>query len=405
MDYKELFLQAITSLRKNVLRTALTMLGIIIGISAVILIVSIGQGAVKFITAELSAFGTNFFSINPGSSAIAAIAGGQKNLTLEDAEAIEKNKSLTNVKTVIPFTTTSIKVSANGIDKSILVYGSTEKMAEMMNPTMLSGEFLSEDDISVASKVVVLGTDVSKDFFGESTNPVGERIRIDNKPFRIIGVARASSALLEGSLNDTLFIPTTAVISQILGQDASLRQIGIKVKDPDLINQTIEDVKVVLRDRHDIGEGEEDDFTVQSFRDILTTVQTIISLLTLMVAAISGISLVVGGVGVMNIMLVTVTERTREIGLLKAIGAKQKDILTQFLMEAVVVTITGGAIGILLGIGGAFLISLFVPIPFVISLPSIAVAVGVSAFVGIVFGLYPARKASRMSPIDALRYE
>jgi putative ABC transport system permease protein len=238
-----------------------------------------------------------------------------------------------------------------------------------------------------------------------NTDPVGRIIRVDNKPFRVIGLAQSTSALLGGSFNNTLFMPTTVVLSQIKGKGSSLQQIGIRVKDSTLVNQTIEDVSVILRDRHNIEEGEEDDFAIQSFRDALITIQTITSLLTALIAGISGISLVAGGVGVMNIMLVTVTERTREIGLLKAIGARQRDILAQFLVESIVITLAGGVVGIIIGVGGGFLISLFSPIPFVISMPAIVIAVGVAVVVGVVFGIYPAMRASKLLPIDALRYE
>jgi putative ABC transport system permease protein len=406
MEYKELFLQSVLSLKRNVLRTSLTMLGIIIGISAVILIVAIGQGAVQFITNELTAFGTNFFSINPGNSTIASIAGGQQSLTLEDAEAIEQNPSLTNVDIVVPFTTTSLPVSANSIDKSILVYGTTEKATRMLGgeDTVKFGEFISPDDVLSNSRVAVLGSDVTKDFFGEETNPVGKIIRIDGKSFRVIGVIESSSGFFGGFFNSAIFIPVKVALNQLTGQDAGLQEVDVSVHNTDLINQTIEDVTVMLRNRHNLNEDDEDDFIIQSFQDALSTVQTITTLLTFVVAGISGISLIVGGVGVMNIMLVTVTERTKEIGLLKAIGAKQKDILTQFLMEAVVITLAGGIIGIIIGISGAFFISLL-GIPFVVSVPAIIIAVGVSAGVGIIFGLYPARKAARLSPIDALRYE
>jgi putative ABC transport system permease protein len=405
MEYRELFISALQSLRSNVLRTALTMLGIVIGISAVILIVSIGQGAVQFITNELTAFGTNFFQINPGSSQFASLAGGKKNLTLEDAAAIEEDDSLTNVETVISFATASVPVSANGVDKNLLIYGMTHNAAEMLNTEILSGEFLTEEHDATSAKVAVIGIDAAEDFFGEDTDPVGELIRIDNKPFRVIGLAESKSGFLGGFFNNTLYIPIKVALNQIIGPDAGIQEIDIGVYDTDLLNQTMEDVALLLRDRHNLEEGEEDDFVMQSFEDALATVQTITNLLTLAVAAISGISLVVGGVGVMNIMLVTVTERTREIGLLKAIGAKQKDILIQFLMESVVITLAGGVVGIAIGIGGSFLISAFTPIPFGVNLLSIVVAVGVAVLVGVVFGLYPARRAAKLHPIDALRYE
>jgi putative ABC transport system permease protein len=405
MEYKESLTEAISSLKKNLLRTSLTMLGIVIGISAVILIVSVGQGAVKFVTNELSVFGSSFFGISPGSSAIASFAGGAKNLTLEDAQSIAQDKSITNIDFVIPIAIASVPVAANGVDKHILIRGVSQDALAVVRPTILSGSFISEEDYLSSSRVAVLGLDTSKDFFGEDTDPVGEIIRIDGKPFRVIGLAKSSSVLLGGSFNNTIFMPTTVVLNQILGPGSSLRQIGVKVKDPDLINQTIEDVSNILRDRHSIKEGEDDDFAIQSFQDILSTVRTITNLLTLLVAGVSGISLIVGGVGVMNIMLVSVTERTREIGLLKAIGAKQKDIIAQFLMESVVITLIGGVIGIAIGVTGALLISLFLPIPFVLNIFSIIITVGVLVLIGVGFGLYPARRAAKLSPIDALRYE
>ncbi|MCR4263608.1 MAG: ABC transporter permease [Candidatus Roizmanbacteria bacterium] len=405
MEYRENLHSAYQSLKSSKLRTVLTMLGIIIGISAVILIVSIGQGAVQYITDELSAFGTNFFSINPGTSAASQFAGGKKNLTLEDMEAIQRDSSLTNIEYVIPFAAASVTVSANNIDKTLLVYGTTHEASQMLSSNMIAGEFLSEEDVVSSSRVAVVGSEAAEEYFGEDTYPIGEIIRIDNKPFRVIGISKASSGFFGGFFNNAVFIPVDVVMNQIIGTDAGLQEIDISVHDTELINQTIEDVSVLLRDRHTIDEGEDDDFVVQSFQDALSTVQTITTMLTLVVAAISGISLVVGGVGVMNIMLVTVTERTREIGLLKSIGAKQRDILNQFLMEAVVLTLTGGIIGITLGIGGAFLISLILPIPFVVSVPAIAIAVGVSISVGIIFGIYPARRAAKLNPIDALRHE
>lgn len=403
MDLKEIFLESVRSLQKNVMRTALTMLGIIIGISSVILIVSIGQGAVKFITNELSAFGPDFFIVLTGNSPIATVASSDDALTLDDAEAMKE--ASTNIEAVIPIAIAVVPVTANGVDREVLVRGVTQDAVAIVNPTMHSGQFISEEQYASSSRVAVIGIDTSRDFFGEGTDPVGETIRVDNKPFTIIGLSEAESSLLGGSFNDTIFIPTPVVLDQISGTGDELQQVGVKVKDQDLINSTIEEVSILLRERHDIGEDEDDDFNIQSFRDALSIVTTITGLLTLGVAGVSAISLVVGGVGVMNIMLVTVTERTKEIGLLKSIGAKRNDILVQFLIEAAVITIIGGAIGTAIGLSGALLISLFTPIPFAVSLPAIIIAVGVSALVGIIFGLYPARRAARLSPIEALRYE
>lgn len=404
MEYKELFTSAIQSLRSNVLRTGLTMLGIIIGISSVILIVSIGQGAVAFITNELSSFGTNYFQINPGSSAIGSFAGGVKTLTTQDVDAIRRDKSITNINEVAAMTVAQVIVSSNEVDKRITIYGVTQEAYDILKPDVTKGEFITEEHEIESSRVAVVGPDIVETFFGIDADPVGQKIRIDNKTFRIVGVAESSSALAGGFLNNSIFIPLSVSLNQIEGQ-VDIGEIDVSVKNTDLMNETINQVEALLRDRHNLDEEDESDFRIASATDIISTVQTITGLLTLVIAAISGISLVVGGVGVMNIMLVSVTERTKEIGLLKSIGALEKDILTQFLIESVVMTSIGGIIGIFIGIGGAFLISFFVKIPFVISIPAVLIAVGVSGFVGIIFGLYPARRAARLSPIDALRYE
>lgn len=403
MEYHELILSAIQSLRVNVMRTALTMLGIIIGISSVILIVSMGQGAVAFITQELSVFGTNLFSVNQGTSAFSSFAGGRKSVTVEDADAIREDTSLTNVDRVAPVAVASVPVSANDVNKILMIQGVTHEMQDILKPTLHQGEFITESDDVEARRVAVIGTQAVETFFGENAEVVGEKIRVDNKTFTIIGVAESTSVLAGGILNNSLYVPISVALNQIEG--VTIQEIDITVKDTAIMNQTIEDVKELLRDRHNIVEGEEDDFSIQNASDALTTVQTVTSLLTLMIAAISGISLIVGGVGVMNIMLVSVTERTKEIGLQKAIGALDKDILLQFLIESVVMTVIGGLIGITIGISIAFGISTVVGIPFVISVPAVLAAVGVSMFVGIVFGLYPARRAAKLSPIDALRYE
>lgn len=404
MDYKELFKTALQALRSNLLRTSLTMIGIIIGITSVILIVSIGQGGVSFITKELSSFGTDYFQINPGTNSFTSSFAGTNTLTLEDVEAIKEDTSLTNVKEVAPIAVFTSTVTANEEEESVTVSGVTHEMLEILKPEIIYGDFLTEETDLSSERVVVLGSETAETFFGEDTDPVGETVRINNTPFRVIGVAKSESALAGGILNKSVYVPINIVFNEFIGAD-TIQEIDVSVHDENQINQTIEDVEALLRDRHNIEEGEEDDFQIASAQDILSTVQTITSLLTTMIAAISGISLVVGGVGVMNIMLVSVTERTKEIGLLKAIGAKEKDILMQFLIESILMTLSGGIVGIILGVGGAFLVANAFNIPFVVSIPAILIAVGVSAGVGIAFGYYPARKASRMQPIEALRYE
>ncbi len=403
MDYKEIIQTALQSLRRNIMRTALTMIGIIIGITSVILIVSIGRGAVAFITNELSSFGTDYFQIAPGSSTFSSIAGSNT-LSLQDVEAIQKDASLTNVNKVAPASVSTAVVTANGEEDTVTVMGTNHAMFDILKPDITYGEVLSEESDLGAEKVAVIGTDVAETFFGVDTDPTGETLRVQDSTFRVIGVAHSSSALAGSVMNNAIFIPIQVAFSDLTGEE-KIQEIDISVKDENQMNQTIDDVEYLLRDRHNLSEGQESDFRIQSAGDILSTVQTITGLLTTMIAAISGISLVVGGVGVMNIMLVSVTERTKEIGLLKAIGAKEQDILTQFLIEAVVMTLAGGVIGIILGITGAYLISLVAGIPFVVDVIAILVAVGVSTLVGVIFGLYPARRAARLSPIEALRYE
>lgn len=403
MEYKEIILSAVQALKTNILRTSLTMLGIIIGITSVILIYSIGQGAVAFITNELASFGTDYFQINPGSSQISTLAGSES-LTFDDLEAIESDTSLTNIKSIAPIAMASVPVSANSEEDELLTYGTTHEVADILRPDVVDGEFITQEQEDASERIVVIGTDVAETFFGENSAPIGETLKISNRNFKITGIISSSSVLAGGFINNAIFIPINVVTDEILGEE-KLMEIDISVHDSNSINQTIEDVEALLRQRHDLDEGDENDFQIQSAKDILATVQTITGLLTALIAAISGISLVVGGVGVMNIMLVSVTERTKEIGLLKSLGAKQKDILTQFLIEATVMCLIGGVIGIILGTLGTLAVSVIFGIPFVASIPAIIIAVGVSSLVGIVFGLYPARRAAKLSPIDALRYE
>lgn len=404
MDITELFKSAIQSLKSNTLRTLLTMLGIIIGISSVILIFSIGQGAVTFVTNELSSFGTNFFQINPGNSALSAFSGGGQTLTKDDLEAIRKNASLTNIEEVGAFVSESKTVSANNVDKIYLIYGMSPEISDMLKPNMVEGAFYTTDDNLEQNRVVVIGEKAKEAFFGEATDAVGQKVKIGNRTYKVIGVARSSSALFGSFFDNAMFIPLDVALHQLEG-NPYIREIDVSVKNTDLMNDTINQVSELLRDRHNLKENEENDFITASTTDALTTVQTITNMLTLIVSAIGSISLIVGGVGVMNIMLVSVTERTREIGLLKAIGAQEKDILAQFLIEAVVMTGIGGIIGIAVGILGAGIISMIVGIPLVVNPIAIIAAVLVAMVVGIIFGLYPARRAARLSPIDALRYE
>lgn len=404
MDFKQLLQSSITSLKSNALRTFLTMLGIIIGISSVILIYSIGQGAVVFVNNELSLFGTNFFQLNPGTSILANFTGGAQTITLDDVDAIRKDTSITNIQTVGAFVTTSTTVSANDIDKVILIYGMSPELVDVLKPNLLYGDFITSDNNLNSERTVVMGRKAAETFFGAGTDPVGESIKIDNKQFKIVGIASSGSVLFGSFFDNAVFIPINTAIHEVIGS-SRIREVDVSVKDTNLMNETIAQVTDLMRERHNLKPGEENDFIVASATDSLAVVRTITNTLTLIIVAISAISLLVGGVGVMNIMLVSVTERTHEIGLLKAIGAEEKDILMQFLIEAMVMTGIGGFLGIVVGIAGAGIVSLVVGIPLVVSPVAVLVAFSVSMVVGIVFGLYPARRAARLSPIDALRYE
>ncbi len=401
MKPREILHSAIQALRTNALRSSLTMLGIIIGITSVILISSVGQGTVAFISNELTSFGTNFFSVSPGSDMVSTMTGGGEPITTKDIDAI-KDAAIPNIETITPFALTSRVVSANGQSIRVSVYGMTSDAQLLLKPNMIYGDFLSVNDNN--SRVVVLGLDTVEELFGQDTNPVGESVKINNTRFIVIGVSKSGGSLFGNFFNTAVNIPLEILQDQITGDD-KIVEIDISVKNTDLLNETMDEVELVLRDYRNINDDEDADFTLTSFTAALDTLETITTLLTVFIAGISAISLLVGGIGVMNIMLVSVTERTKEIGLLKAIGAKRKDILTQFLIESAVMTTIGGIIGILLGVGGTFLIAVVANIPFVISLPWILLAVSISTSVGVVFGIYPARKAADLLPIDALRYE
>jgi putative ABC transport system permease protein len=310
MEYTEIIKSAFQALQRNILRTGLTMLGIIIGITSVILIYSIGQGAVKFITDELTSFGIDYFQINPGKSQFSTFAGSQS-LTFEDLDAIKTDTSLTNIKAVAPLAMASMPVSANGEEDEFIIYGVTPEMLDILRPDVIEGEFITTEQVETNEKVIVMGITAAEKLFGEDTSPLDESVRISGGVYKVTGMVESTSVLAGGILNKAVFIPIDVLINDIVGEE-KLQEIDISVHDPKQINQTMDDVEALLRERHNLDETDENDFQLQSAQDMLTTVQTITGLLTAMIVAISGISLVVGGVGVMNIMLVSVTERTRE---------------------------------------------------------------------------------------------
>jgi len=401
MEIKETLKSAVDSLKINKLRSLLTMLGIIIGITAVIIISSVGEGLVNYVSDELSSFGTNFFQINPGNNMMSAMTGGGEPLTTEDVSVI-KDANISNIQNIVGFSMTSKAVSAN--DESILssIYGMTPEGEALLKPNMIYGEFLTNDDIN--NRVVVIGTEVADKLFGENTDPVGESIKIDDMRFSVIGVSKSEGNLFGSFFNTSIILPLETMQQQVIGVD-EIVEIDVEVKNIDYINETMDEVELVLKDHRKIADDEENDFIMTSFIESLNIFETITNTLTLFITGISAISLLVGGIGVMNIMLVSVTERTKEIGLLKSIGAKRKDILGQFLVESSVITTAGGFIGIILGIVATYLVSFLMKIPFVINIVWVVIATIISILVGIVFGLYPAQKAAKLHAIDALRFE
>lgn len=403
MQYTELFSSAIRALRGNLLRTALTMLGIVIGIASVIMILSLGQGASKAITDQVSSLGANLIIVIPGTQEPGRVSASNT-LTMADANALAQKNAIGNVNGVAAQVSLNAEIVANGQNQNASILGVGSDYADINSISINQGEFITPEDVNGYSRVAVLGPDIVDDFFGEGADPVGQTITIKAKSFRIIGVTAPKGSSGFTNPDATVYIPVTTGMRQLLGQDY-VSAIVVSAKNADEVDQTMADIKTFLLDRHKITDPALADFTIRSSKDAISILGTITGILTGGLAGIAAISLVVGGIGIMNIMLVTVTERTREIGLLKAIGAKRKDILTQFLIEAVVLTVSGGIVGIIIGVSFTFLITLVAPIPFILSPVSILLAVGVSSIVGVIFGIYPAQRAARLSPIDALRYE
>lgn len=406
MNIFELFRLSIAALKSNILRTLLTMLGIVIGISSVIIIISIGQGASQSITNQVSSFGSNLVDVAPASVKSGGATGlPVSSLTLADAEAIANKKNISNVTDVSGYITTSATISSNGQNEKYTVVGGSPSIFNILAISIDKGDLFVSDDEAALSKVAVVGPEVANTIFGVGTDPIGKQIQINSKTFRVIGVTKTKGSSGFINYDKFVFVPLKTGMSVLFGGNSKLQSIYVTVTNTKIINNTMNDIGNLLLSLHKIDNVADANFSVNSSSDALSTLNTITNLLTLMLAGIAGISLVVGGIGIMNIMLVTVTERTREIGLLKAIGAKRKDILKQFLIEAVVLTVLGGIIGITLGGSLSYLASKLINIPFVLQPSSVLLAVGVSSIVGIIFGLYPASRASKLNPIDALRFE
>ncbi len=405
MLFTELLKMAWRSLGANKLRTFLTMLGVIIGVTSVIALVSVGMGVKKNILDNISRLGSNMLIVMPGSAnrgGMRGAAGSVITLTYDDAEAI-KNK-IKNVEYVSPTVQGSYQVVYGHENWNTTVTGVIPEYVAIQSLELKSGLFFSAYDVDVRNRVAVIGPTVAANLF-ESVNPVGKKIRIGNAPYTIIGVLESKGQSSGGQdQDDTVLIPLTTAQERLVGV-TYVRSINVQVSDADKMDEVQSNIEKLLRQRHRIRTGAEDDFNVRNLTTLMETMTSTTTMITLLLGAIAGISLIVGGVGIMNITLASVTERTREIGIRKAIGATYSNIMLQFLIESTMISIIGGAIGILIGIIAAQAISKFGNFTTVISWVSIAASFGFALFVGIFFGMLPARKAARLDPIDALRYE
>lgn len=407
MKLNDIAHETYAALSANKVRSGLTILGIVIGISSVIAMVSIGTGASNTISSSIESLGSNLIQITPGAQrtqgfGASAGRGGAKTLTNDDADAIATQ--IEGVEAVDSQVSGRYQITAKGTNTNTTVNGVTSNYPQIRNLEVEEGVFLSDTQNNSAAKVAVIGPTTRDDLFGEGASAVGQSIRINKLEFKVIGVTKAKGGSGFQNQDDIIFIPARSA-QRYLSGDEYLTTIAVQATNPEGMTQVQTDITNLLLERHKISDATQADFSVLNQSDILSSASDITSTLTYLLAAIGGISLLVGGIGIMNMMLTTVTERTKEIGLRKAIGAKKSDISTQFLAEAVALTVIGGVIGIALGWLISFAVNLTGLVSTSVSLSSVLLAFGVSAATGIVFGYYPARKAAQMNPIDALRYE
>jgi putative ABC transport system permease protein len=409
MNLLELLQEAIVSLTLNKMRTALATLGIIIGTGSVIALISLGQASQKSVANQIESLGSNLLTIMPGSQnngAVRGAAGSATSLTYEDAKAIMRKlgTTLPNVKNVSAEFSRRAQVVAGRNNANTQVTGVIPSYAEIRKVNLSSGVFISQRDVDSMAKVAVLGPAVAADLFGEGVNPVGQSIRVNNQSLKVVGITVAKGGSGPQSQDDAIYVPLTTAQKQLFGVD-NVSTISIEAVSATAMTDAQNEVGYFLLAQHKLTDPTKADFSILSQQDILGAASQITGTLTALLSGIAAISLVVGGIGIMNIMLVTVTERTREIGLRKALGAKKRLVVWQFLIEAVILTFAGGLLGILLGAAVSYFVSNANSLPFTLSPGSITLALGVSGVIGLIFGWYPAQKASNLQPIEALRYE
>jgi putative ABC transport system permease protein len=392
------------SILKNKMRTMLTMLGIVIGVGAVIVMVAVGQGAQKSIANQINALGTNLLIVTAGATNTGGVSQGAQafnRLTVDDADKLKREGTL--FAGVTPVINTRTQVIGGGTNWRTMINGVSTDFQTIRDWQVQSGTFFSDNDVRGLRKVAVIGTTVADNLF-PGADPVGSTLQIRNVPFDIVGVLAKKGQNAGGQdLDDIVIIPYTTAQTRLSG-NSRIWQILVSASSPQDLPAAQQEVAEIMRDSHKIGDGD-DDFTVRNQTEIANAAQGTTKVMTYLLAAIASVSLVVGGIGIMNIMLVSVTERTREIGIRMAIGARGSDVLTQFLVESIVMSSLGGAIGLAVGIGGAQLLAHFTGWSTAVPAAAVAVAIGFSAAVGVFFGYYPARKAAGLDPIQALRYE
>ncbi|WP_427113498.1 ABC transporter permease [Megasphaera sueciensis] len=405
MLFKESIEIAFNALLSNKLRSILTMLGIIIGVGAVIAMISVGMGVQQKVTNSIASLGSNMLIVMPGSAnsgGVRSAAGSSQKLKLEDAEAIKEK--IKNIDYVAPTVNSSYQVVYGNQNWNTSVYGVTPEYMAIRDLTVSTGAFITQSDLSTRTRAAVVGTTVAANLFG-TVNPVGKTFRIDSSPYKIIGVLESKGQSSMGrDQDDVILIPLTTAQERLLGI-TYIQSINIQVSRLDKMDQVQNEIETLLRQRHRIIGNKEDDFTVRNLTSLMETMNSTTTMLTLFLGSIAAISLIVGGIGIMNIMMVSVTERTREIGIRKALGATFKNIMMQFLIESISIGVIGGFLGIVFGISTSLLISKFGGFTTVITAAPIILSFGFSVGIGLFFGIYPARKAAKLDPIEALRYE
>ena len=406
MNITNLFKIALRALSNNKLRTFLTALGIIIGVASVIIMLAIGQGSKKSIQGQIAEMGSNMIMVHPGEEMKGGVKqdkSSMETLKLNDYENIIAQTKY--VATVSPEVSSSGQFIYSNNNYKASIQGVSQEYLNIRQLQVESGEMFSKQDIKSNTKVCVIGKTIVKNLFPNGQDPVGKIIRFNKIPFRVIGVLKAKGYNSMGDDQDEIVLaPYSTVMKRILAQ-TYLGSIFCSALTENLTDKAVDEISTILRQDHKIKQNETDDFNVRSQEELSTMMSSTTNLMTILLACVAGISLVVGGIGIMNIMYVSVTERTREIGLRMSVGARGVDILSQFLIEAIMISLVGGIIGIIIGIGGSYIVNILAKWPIYIQPWSVFLSFGVCSFTGVFFGWYPAKKAANLNPIDALRYE